>query len=39
VGGEGAEEGSGREFRKAVGESLVVFGDGVFYGGDGKHVV
>ena len=39
IGGESAKESSGWEFRKMVGECLAVFDNGVFYGGDGKHVV
>jgi len=39
IGGKGAKESGGWELREAVGESLAVFGDSEFYGGDGKHVV
>jgi len=39
IGGEGAKESSGWEFRKADGERLAVLGNGVFDWGDGKHVV
>jgi len=39
IGGEGAKESGRRELREADSECLAVFGNGEFYGGDGKHVV
>jgi len=39
MGGECAKDGSGRKFGETHGEHSVIFGDGVFNGGNGKHVV
>ena len=38
-GGERGGDGGGREFREVDGECLAVLCNGVFYGGNGKHVM